>query len=126
MSKIIRYLPELQDDEQLFVASLFKDLTEEQAENYARVYRQRRKDANVTLVTTLVGLFGLAGVHRFYLGQVGMGLLYFLTGGLCFVGTVIDAFKYRELTWRFNEKEAMDVATLVRGAFPAPPGQLPE
>ena len=126
MSKIIRYLPELQDDEQLFVASIFKDLTEEQAENFARVYRQRRKDPNITLMTALVGLFAIAGVHRFYLGQTGMGLLYLFTGGLCVVGTIIDAFKNKELTWRYNEKQALDVAVLVRGAFPPPPQALPE
>ena len=48
-------------------------------------------------------------------------MLYFFTAGLCVVGTVIDVFKYKELTWRYNEKQALDVATLVRGAFPAPP-----
>ncbi|MFT4606277.1 MAG: hypothetical protein ACI9W4_003027, partial [Rhodothermales bacterium] len=53
MSKIIKYLPELQDDEQLYVASLFKDMTEEQAEQFSRVYRQRRKETSITLVTAL-------------------------------------------------------------------------
>lgn len=118
MSKIIRYLPELQNDEQLFVASLFKDMTEEQAEQFARVYRQRRKDENITLMTTLLGFMVLAGVHRFYLGQTGMGLLYLFTGGLCFVGTIVDAFKAKELTWHFNEKQALEVASLIEGAFP--------
>lgn len=121
MSKIIRYLPELTDDEQLFVATLFRDMTEDQAEQYARVYRQRRKDANITLMTTLIGFMGLAGVQRFYLGQTGMGLLYLLTGGLCLVGTIVDAFKAKDLTWRFNEKQALDVAVMIRGAFPDTP-----
>ncbi len=121
MSKIIRYLPELTDDEQLFVATLFRDMTEDQAEQYARVYRQRRKDANITLMTTLIGFMGLAGVQRFYLGQTGMGLLYLLTGGLCLVGTIVDAFKAKDLTWRFNEKQALDVAVMIRGAFPETP-----
>jgi TM2 domain-containing membrane protein YozV len=121
MSKIIKYLPELQDEEQLHVAGLFRDLSEEQAEQFSRVYRQRRKETNITLVTALLGFLTVAGVHRFYLGQVGMGLLYLFTGGLCAIGTIIDVFNYKRLTYRFNEKEALDVAALVRGAFPDTP-----
>jgi TM2 domain-containing membrane protein YozV len=37
-------------------------------------------------------LFGLVGGHRFYLGQVGWGLLYMVTGGLFFVGWIVDLF----------------------------------
>lgn len=118
MSKVIRYLPELQDDEQLHVASLFRDMTEEQAEQFTRVYRQRRRDANVTLVTALLGFLVVAGVHRFYLGQTGMGILYLLTAGLCFIGTIVDLVNHKKLTYRYNEKEATEVAAMVRGAFP--------
>lgn len=121
MSKIIKYLPELQDEEQLHVASLFRDLSEEQAEQFSRVYRQRRKEANITLVTALLGFLVVAGVHRFYLGQMGMGLLYFFTGGLCAIGTIVDIFNHKSLTYRFNEQQANEVASLVMGAFPDTP-----
>lgn len=121
MSKIIKYLPELQDEEQLHVASLFRDLTEEQAEQFSRVYRQRRKEVNITLVTALLGFLVVAGVHRFYLGQMGMGILYFLTGGLCAIGTIVDIFNHKALTYRFNEQQANEVASLVMGAFPDTP-----
>ncbi|NNE70845.1 MAG: TM2 domain-containing protein [Rhodothermales bacterium] len=121
MSKIIKYMPELQDEEQLHVATLFKDMTEEQAEQFSRVYRQRRKEANITLVTALLGFLVVAGVHRFYLGQIGMGLLYFFTGGLCAIGTIVDLFNHKSLTYRYNEQQAIEVASLVRGAFPDTP-----
>jgi len=35
-------------------------------------------------------LLGLLGVHRFYVGKAGSGLLYFFTGGLCVVGALWD------------------------------------
>jgi TM2 domain-containing membrane protein YozV len=118
MSKIIKYLPELQDEEQMYVATLFRDMTEEQAEQFTRVYRQRRKETNITLVTALLGFLVVAGVHRFYLGQMGMGILYLLTGGLCAIGTIVDVFNHKSLTYKFNEKQAREVAVLVTNAFP--------
>jgi len=39
-----------------------------------------------------VGGFGTLGFHRFYLGKFGTGILYFLTGGLAFVGSIYDFF----------------------------------
>ena len=36
-------------------------------------------------------LSGIHGLHRFYLGHVGMGILYFCTFGLCGIGWIIDA-----------------------------------
>jgi len=34
--------------------------------------------------------FGLWGVHRFYAGKVGTGILYIFTGGLFLVGWIFD------------------------------------
>lgn len=36
-------------------------------------------------------LLGWLGIHKFYEGKVGMGILYAITGGLCFIGVIIDA-----------------------------------
>lgn len=124
MSKVIRYMPELVGEEQVAAAQWMKDMTEEQAQHFAHVQRQRRKDETVTLIMALVGLFGIAGLHRFYLGQVGMGLLYFLTAGLCFIGTIVDLFNHKTLTAKYNVEQANDVAQLIRGAFPSQPPAL--
>lgn len=37
---------------------------------------------------------GNLGVHRFYLGQVGLGLLYLFTLGFLGIGSLIDAFRF--------------------------------
>lgn len=118
MSRILQHLPELEGDEQIYVARLFKDFTDEQAEQFAHVYRQRRKDTTLTLLTAMLGLVSVGGVHRFYLDQIGMGLLYLFTAGLCFVGTIFDLFQHKSLTFDYNRKKADEVAVLVTTALP--------
>ncbi|MEE2829812.1 MAG: NINE protein [Myxococcota bacterium] len=45
------------------------------------------------IVAYLLWFFlGLLGVHRFYLGRWVSGLIWFLTGGLCGIGWLFDAF----------------------------------
>ena len=38
------------------------------------------------------GFFGACGVHRFYAGKYGTGLLWLLTGGLLGIGQFLDLF----------------------------------
>lgn len=49
-----------------------------------------RKSRTVALILCLLGFIGIGGLHRMYVGKVGSGVLHFLTGGLCCVGTVLD------------------------------------
>ncbi len=39
---------------------------------------------------TLCFLFGFLGIHRFYVGKVGTGILMILTLGFCGIWTFID------------------------------------
>lgn len=39
----------------------------------------------------LPSLFGVAGLHRIYMGKIGTGLLWLFTGGLLGIGTIYDA-----------------------------------
>jgi TM2 domain-containing membrane protein YozV len=48
------------------------------------------KSLLLTYLLWLVG--GLLGLHKFYLGRPLVGLLYFFTGGLFFIGWVVDFF----------------------------------
>lgn len=56
--------------------------------NLNGVYAGRLRNKWVAIVLCLLG--GFFGLHKFYEGKIGMGILYLCTGGLFFVGVVID------------------------------------
>jgi TM2 domain-containing membrane protein YozV len=76
----------------------------------------KRKDPQTILIVTLLGFLGIAGIQRFLLNQIGIGLLYLFTAGLCVIGTIIDLVKYKELTFEYNSKIAQQVAVMVKGS----------
>ena len=47
--------------------------------------------------------FGLWGLHRFYLGQAGVGVVYLLTAGVCGFGWLLDAFLLAGEVTRLNQ-----------------------
>jgi TM2 domain-containing membrane protein YozV len=107
-------MPELDPNEMSFVQTLVNDMPEHEAQQFVNIYRARRKDPQIVLVTALVGFFGVAGVHRFLLGEIAMGLLYFFTGGLCFIGTILDVVNYKRLAFEYNVKQAHQVLAMMR------------
>ena len=45
---------------------------------------------NYSVAWLLLTFLGMFGVHRFYMGKWGTGLLYLVTLGLCFIGVLYD------------------------------------
>jgi TM2 domain-containing membrane protein YozV len=83
-------------------------LSEAQQKYFYMAYTGKRKSPQDVLIFTIIGFFGVAGVHRFLLGQIGMGLLYFFTAGFCFIGTIVDLINNRSLTLEYNKKVAYE------------------
>ncbi|TVR29624.1 MAG: TM2 domain-containing protein [Balneolaceae bacterium] len=107
--KIFEYLPELEGDEAQYVRRLIEEMPEEKVKIFAKMYRARRKDPILLLILALIGLFGVAGIHRFFVGHIGMGILYLLTAGLCFIGTIVDMINYRNFAFEYNRKVAKEI-----------------
>jgi TM2 domain-containing membrane protein YozV len=77
-------------------------------QQFVLLYQGRRKDPQTVLLCTLLGFVVVAGVQRFILGQMGMGILYLFTAGLCFVGTIVDLINYKSMTLEYNRRQVVE------------------
>lgn len=75
-------------------------------------YREGYYDYNIAWVLqTFLGLFG---VHRFYLGKIGTGVLYLLTVGLFGIGYLYDFFQLNEIV---DERNRVSGVTRMSNAY---------
>ena len=108
-SNILRYLPNIEGQEMLYIQNIAINLKSEQLIDFAMVYNSRRRDPQTVLLTSLVCFVGIAGVQRLYLGHMGMGFLYLFTFGLCGLGSLYDLFTYKSLAFERNMQIANEV-----------------
>jgi TM2 domain-containing membrane protein YozV len=114
MPNVFQLMPSLEGDEMAFVQELIKDMDDSKAMQFATAYMARRKDPSNILIFTIIGFLGFAGIQRFVLGQIGMGILYFFTIGLCYIGTIVDVVNHKKLAFEYNSKQAQQVAGMIR------------
>jgi len=56
------------------------------------------KSTAVSYLLWFLGGFGVLGLHRLYLGRWVTGIIWLLTGGLFFIGAIIDLFLIPSMT----------------------------
>lgn len=83
-------------------------------------------------VLWLLSGMGALGLHRFYLGKVGTGILFILTGGLGGIGSIFDLItlpaqvkqKNMELRLQKRRQKLLDVSGTDRPAAVLPGGKM--
>lgn len=117
---ILNIIPDIEYDELVLLLNITKDMNEQQQQQFLLSYRHKRKGRNEMLLLTLLGFVGVAGVQRFVMGDIALGIIYFLTGGLCLIGTIIDLIKINSLTMNYNQRQAYETASLISAAYQNP------
>lgn len=95
-------------EEMGFLQQATGELSEEQKRYFYTVYSSKRKNSQEILILTLLGFIVVAGIQRFVLGQIAMGIIYLVTGGFCFIGTIVDLVNNKSLTLKYNKEKAYE------------------
>ncbi|MEO6290006.1 MAG: NINE protein [Ginsengibacter sp.] len=101
---LLNLLYDVTPEELLTINSNTKGFGEEDLSYFCMIYRSKRKDPQTILLLCLLGLVFVAGIHRFVIGHTGLGVLYFFTAGLCWIGTIVDAINHKNLALEYNAK----------------------
>ena len=112
-NNVFMSLPNISHEEFIYLSKLTSGFDEARLRNFIIQYGNRRKDPRTIMLATLLGLFVVAGIQRFLLNQTGIGVLYLLTGGLCFIGTIIDLVNYNSMTYDYNKQQAWEICELI-------------
>ncbi|MEO8109689.1 MAG: TM2 domain-containing protein [Ginsengibacter sp.] len=114
---LLRYLYDVTPEELLTINSHTQGFSDDELTNFCMIYRSKRKDPQTILLLCLLGLVFVAGIHRFVIGHTGMGILYFFTAGLCWIGTIVDAINHKDLALEYNAKmitETLSMLNMIR------------
>jgi TM2 domain-containing membrane protein YozV len=107
-------LPGITTEELTILHQSTSSLTDDQKQSFYMIYSGKRKNPQEILLFALLGLVGIAGVHRFAIGEITMGVLYFFTAGFFFVCTIIDLMNYKEIANDYNQKMAFESFHVVK------------
>jgi len=114
---LLNNLYDVTPEELITINSRTQGFSDDELTHFSMIYRSKRKDPQTILLLCLLGLVGVAGVHRFVIGHIGMGILYFFTAGLCLVGTIVDAINHKDLALEYNGKmiaETLSMLNMIR------------
>jgi TM2 domain-containing membrane protein YozV len=101
-------LPGITPEEWNFLQQGTAELTDDQKKYFYMVYSGKRRSPQDMLIFCIIGLCLVPGLQRFVTGQIGMGILYLFTAGLCIVGSIVDLVNHKSLADEYNRKMAFE------------------
>lgn len=66
------------------------------------------KSKGTAYLLWLISIFGWLGFHHFYLGKIGKGIIWIITGGVFGIGSLIDLFTLGGQVESYNTKRELD------------------
>lgn len=66
------------------------------------------KSKGTAYLLWLISFFGWLGFHHFYLGKIGKGIIWIITGGVFGIGSLIDLFTLGGQVESYNTKRELD------------------
>jgi TM2 domain-containing membrane protein YozV len=109
----VNLIPALEGEELVYLQALTKELNMEQLQMFIAVYNGKRRKADQILLGCVLGFVLVAGIQRFMVNQTAMGILYLLTGGFCFIGTIMDTINHKRLTFEYNQQMARESMAMI-------------
>lgn len=70
-----------------------------------RKQKSSQKNKGMAMFLACLGFLGIGGLNRFYVGKTTSGVVYLLTIGLCWIGTIYDIVQIKN--GNFTDKDGL-------------------
>ena len=104
-----RHMAEFSVFEQM---QLTEGMSEQQKFVFQAQYGSVRRDRTLVLLISI--FLGYLGIDRFLVGDIGLGVLKLLTGGVCGILWLIDIFLITGRVDDYNRRKAQEIAMFVK------------
>ncbi|WP_342646137.1 TM2 domain-containing protein [Mucilaginibacter sp. CSA2-8R] len=101
-------------EEFLFLQQATVGLNDQQLNSFKMLYMGKRRNPTDILLFTLLGFVGFNGIQRFVVGQIGMGIIYMITFGFCWIGTIVDLINHKSIANNYNKDMAYEALQMVK------------
>jgi TM2 domain-containing membrane protein YozV len=91
---------------------LTQGMSEQQQFQFQAQYNSVRRDRTMILIVSI--FLGGLGIDRFLVGDIGMGILKLLTGGLLGILWFIDLFLIMGRADEYNRRKAHEIAMFIK------------
>ena len=106
-------LPGISPQELSYLQTATTGFNEQQLNRFLMIYNSKRRNPDDMVLYCVLGFF-VPGLPRFLTNQIGLGILYFCTLGLCSIGTIIDLINYKNLAFEYNQRMVFESLQVVK------------
>lgn len=90
------------------IAQWTKDLDENKKMIFNQQYQSEKKDSGICVILALFCF------DRFWLGDIGLGVLKYISGGGCGIWWLIDLFTAKTRADDYNRQKAMELLSVIK------------